>query len=187
MTRRSKFHCESLESRTLLTTFTPVDGPALSNVLNGATLVGGKPLQLGDSTSAQSTLDVVPNHINFDRSYFHPYWNQQTIRRAIALHDDYTDITNCYIEEIHEGSDSNAIIGWNGVGHYNILNNHLEGAGENILFGGATNRLPTVISDVLIQGNHIIKPVSWRGTWTAKNLIEFKQGSHITVQGNILE
>jgi hypothetical protein len=287
MTPGSKFRCESLESRTLLTTFTPVDDPALSNILNGG-LVNGKTLQLGDtiilqagstypgeftlqnittgsgyiniqssnlaslpasgqrvspadavnmpklvssgsnspvvdtspfahnyqftgiefvgpapashnsgdlvtlvevgdSTSAQSTLAVVPHHINFDRSYFHPYWNQQTIRRAIALHDDYTDITNCYIEEIHEGSDSNAIIGWNGVGHYNILNNHLEGAGENILFGGATNYLPTVPSDVVIRGNDVIKPLSWRGVWIVKNLFELKCGARFTVEGNIFE
>src|SRR4051812_23367303 len=45
---------ESLESRMLLTTFTPIDGPALSNVLNGVTTVGGKSLQLGDTIVLQA-------------------------------------------------------------------------------------------------------------------------------------
>ena len=33
----------------MLTVFSPLDGPALSNVLNGVTQVGGNSLQLGDT------------------------------------------------------------------------------------------------------------------------------------------
>jgi hypothetical protein len=37
----------------------------------------------------------------------------------------------------HVGFDAQAIEGWNGPGPYLIDNNHLEGSGENIMFGGA--------------------------------------------------
>ena len=96
----------------------------------------------------QNTVAQEPQHIIIDRCYMHPNADASTIRRAVALHAAYVDVTNSYIEDIHEGSDSNAIAGWNGTGPYNILNNHLEGAGENILFGGATNYMPTVASNV---------------------------------------
>ncbi len=147
-------------------------------------------IELGNDS--QSTLDAVPNHINIDRCYMRPNTPVQTIRRAIGLHTDYTDITNSYIEEIHEGSDSNAIGAWNGVGHYNIINNHLEGAGENILVGGATNHLPESVSDVVIRGNHVIKPLYWRDGSrgykpTVKNLFELKEGRRFTVEDNIFE
>jgi hypothetical protein len=142
---------------------------------------------------AQNTVAQVPHDIVIDRSYMRPNIPSANIRRAIGLHGSFVDITNSYIEEIHEGSDSNAIAGWNGLGHFNIINNHLEGAGENILFGGATNRMPgTVISDVLIKGNHIVKPLHWRDGSkgykpTVKNLFELKQGARVTLEDNILE
>jgi hypothetical protein len=141
---------------------------------------------------SQNTVVQVPHDIVIDQTYMRPNQPSSNIRRAVGLHGSYVDITNSYIEEIHEGSDSNAIAGWNGLGHYNIINNHLEGAGENILFGGATNRMPGTVADILIKGNHIIKPLHWRDgskgyTPTVKNLFELKHGARVTLEDNILE
>ena len=88
----------------------------------------------------------------------HPNIATASIRRAVALTSASTDITNSSIEEIHQpGSDSQAIAGWNGLGPFNIINNHLEGGSENIMFGGDTTRLVGAVpSDILIRGNHII-------------------------------
>jgi hypothetical protein len=76
------------------------------------------------------------------------------------------------------------------------VNNHLEGAGENLLFGGASIA-PTwdVAADVEIRGNYIYKPLSWNrnhptyaGTrWSVKNLLEIKLGQRWLVEGNIFE
>jgi hypothetical protein len=158
-------------------------GPA--NNTNLTTLV-----ELGRSTTDQTTLDVVPHNIHIDRSYLRPNTPGAHIRRAIALHSANSDVTNSYIEEIHEpGSDSQAIAGWNGPGPYNIINNRLEGASENIMFGGSTTRIPGMVpSDIVIRGNHIVKPLHWRPlNYNVKNLFELKHGVRVLLEGNILE
>ena len=147
-------------------------------------------LSLGTDTTAQSTYASVPHHIIIDRSYMRPNTPTQSIRRAVALNSAYTDITNSTIEEIHEpGADSQAIGGWNGTGPYNIINNRLEGASENVMFGGGTHRIPGYTpSDIVVRGNHIIKPLHWRGAgYTTKNLFELKTGRRVLVEGNIME
>jgi hypothetical protein len=68
------------------------------------------------------------------------------------------------------------------------MNNQLEATGENIMFGGAEPALAGVTpSDITITGNHITKPLSWRGTWPVKNLLELKTGRRVFISGNILE
>ena len=147
-------------------------------------------MELGTSTVEQSTMETVPHDFVIDRCYFRPNIPTASIRRAIALNSATTDIVNSYIEEIHQpGSDSQAIAGWNGPGPYNIINNRLEGASENIMFGGDTTRLVGAVpSDIVIRGNHIIKPLHWRSlNYNVKNLFELKAGSNVLVENNILE
>ncbi len=146
-------------------------------------------ISFGDDTTAQSTYESVPHHLIIDRSYMRPNTPAQSIRRAIALNSAFTDITNSYIQEMHDqGSDSQAIGGWNGTGPYNIINNHLEGASENIMFGGGTHRIPGYTpSDIVIRGNYVTKPLAWRGVYSVKNLFELKTGRRVLVEGNIFE
>jgi len=150
---------------------------------------------LGDDTTAQSTYASVPHHIVIDRSYMRPNLPNNAVRRAIALNSAYTDITNSWIEDIHEaGSDSQAIGGWNGTGPYNIINNYLEAASENVMFGGGTHRIPGYTpSDIVIRGNYVTKNLDWRdGTngstkFAVKNLFELKTGRRVLVEDNIFE
>jgi hypothetical protein len=152
-------------------------------------------IELGTPSAAQTQISSVPHDIVIDRCYMHPNTRNAQIRRAIALNSASTDITNCYIEEIHQaGSDSQAIGGSNGPGPFNIINNHLEAASENILFGGDTTRLAGYVpSDIVIRNNHLFKPYDWRdGTngakaWSVKNLFELKQGRRVTVENNVME
>jgi hypothetical protein len=174
-------------------------------------------LDIGDSGSTQTTVAQQPHDIVIDRAYVHPQFisvdyagthngtardadaylpNTYTdlmVRKGISLHAANVDITNSYIREIHEGSDSNAIFGVNGSGPYNIVNNYLEGAGENVLFGGGTQFAPYPDGYVVFRGNHVTKPLDWRnGTngsrkWTTKNLFELKEGSHFVIEGNVFE
>src|SRR5438045_7751102 len=118
----------------------------------------------------------MPYNFVIDRCYLHPNAPSAQVRRAIALNSGATDITNCYISEIHEnGSDSQAIGGSNGAGPYNIINNHLEAASENILFGGSGCYIPnTIPSDIVIRDNPFIKPTSWMGVWHVKNLFHLQ-------------
>jgi hypothetical protein len=144
-------------------------------------------LSLGTDVATQSTIASEPHHLVLDRCYMHPDTPDRSVRRAVALNSMYTDITNCWIADIHEaGSDSQAIGGYNGSGHYNIINNHLEGASENIMFGGATTRVPIEPTDIVIRGNEVIKPLKWMNAgYNTKNLFELKQGKNVLVEGNI--
>jgi len=94
------------------------------------------------------------------------------------------------------GQDAQAIAGWGGPGPFLIQNNYLEGAAENLLFGGASSSVPNVVpSDITIRRNHFYKPRSWQigqasyaGTpWTVKNLLELKSARRVVIEGKILE
>ena len=151
-------------------------------------------IRLGDSDT--TTLDAVPHHFAIDRSYIHGF-DTQDLQRGISLNSAETSITNSYISNIHGiGYDTQAICGWNGPGPYKIINNYLEGSGENIMFGGADPKIPNLVpSDIEIRGNYVFKPLSWKQDdpsyagkhWTVKNLFELKNARRVVIDHNIFE
>jgi Right handed beta helix region len=153
-------------------------------------------VRLGEGRREQKTPDAVPHHLVIDRSYIHGF-NTQDVQRGIALNSAETTISNSYISEIHgAGYDTQAIAGWNGPGPFHIINNFLEGAGENILFGGADPASPEMIpSNIEIRGNYVLKPLSWKvghptyagKHWTVKNSLELKNAKNVVIDGNIFE
>ncbi|MDX6693386.1 MAG: hypothetical protein QOF02_989, partial [Blastocatellia bacterium] len=120
-------------------------------------------VRLGDGSSAQSSLDQVPHHLTVDRCLLTAY-PMQGLKRGLALHSAETTVTGCYISGFKmEGQDSQAIGGWNGPGPFHILNNYLEAAGENLMFGGATPSIPGLVpADIEVRRNYLFKPLSWR-------------------------
>lgn len=149
----------------------------------------GDLITLGDGSSAQATLASVPHDIAVDRCYIHgdPAQGQ---KRCIALNSAATTISNSYVSDCKaNGQDAQAIAGWNGPGPFTISNNYLEGAAENILFGGADPSIPNLIpSDITITNNTIAKPVAWRSqSWQVKNLFELKNAQRVTVRGNTFQ
>ena len=145
-------------------------------------------LWLGDGGRSQNALASVPSDIVLDRMYIHgqPTTNMS---RCVALNSARTQISDSYLAECHgKGFDSQAILGWNGPGPYKIVNNHLEGAGENIMFGGADPSIPNLVpSDIEIRRNYVYTPVAWKGVWTKKNLLELKNASRVLIEGNVFE
>ena len=113
--------------------------------------------------AAQTSLASVPHHIVLDRVYVHghPVVGQ---KRGITLNSGRTWVLNSYIADIKGvGFDTAAIAGWNGPGPWTVVNNYVEGAGENILVGGADARITDLVpSDLEFSRNHLRKPVSWR-------------------------
>jgi hypothetical protein len=149
----------------------------------------GNILQLGDGSSAQSSLAQVPHDLVIDRVYIHgdPTNGQ---KRCIALNSAATTVTASYISDCKRvGQDAQAIAGWNGPGPFTISNNYLEGSSENVLFGGADPAIPGLVpSDVHITGNLISKPVGWRTqNWQVKNLLELKNARRVTIDHNVIE
>jgi len=151
---------------------------------------------LGTSGPDQDTLDEVPHHLAIERCYIHAF-PTQGLKRGIQLNSASTDILDSYISDFKVvGQDSQAVLGWNGPGPFRIINNYLEGAGENVMFGGATATIPNLVpSDIEFRGNHLFKPRSWRvgdpsyaGThWSVKNLFELKNARRVVVDGNVME
>jgi hypothetical protein len=151
-------------------------------------------IQLG--SDAQTRLEDVPHHIAIDRCYIHGHPGYPT-RRGIALNSAHTEITNSHIAEIKEqGQDSQAIMGWAGPGPYKIVNNYLEAAGENIMFGGGDPKIANLVpGDIEVTGNHLFKPLRWKAGhatydgkgWQVKNLFELKNARRVVVEGNLME
>ncbi len=142
-----------------------------------------------DVGASVSTMADVPHHIVIDRSYLHGDAVAGT-RRGIALGGSDIGVVDSYLADFKEvGADSQAIGGWNGPGPYKIVNNYLEGAGENIMFGGAPSSLPNNIpSDIEVCGNHFYKPLAWKNeSWTVKNLFEIKNAQRVLFAANVLE
>jgi PKD repeat protein len=119
-------------------------------------------IRLGRGGTEQTSLDVVPHDLTFDRCYIHgdPVVGQ---KRGIALNSATTTIRDSHIADMKGvGLDTQAIAGWNGPGPYLIENNYLEGAGENVLFGGADPKIPNLVpSDITFRLNHLAKPRAW--------------------------
>lgn len=149
----------------------------------------GDIIELGDGSTAQSSLDRVPHDLVLDRLYVHgdPAAGQ---KRGIALNARAVSIRNCYVSDIKAaGADAQAIAAWNGPGPFTIENNYLEASGEVILLGGADPAIADLVpSDVVVRYNHVTRPMAWRGSsWQIKNLLELKNARRVRIEYNLLE
>jgi hypothetical protein len=146
----------------------------------------------GDETRVRD----LPSDIVVDRCFIHgtPTGND---RRGVALNGIRLAVIDSYVSDFHEvGADAQAIAGWNGPGPFKVVNNRLEGAAENLLFGGADSAVQDIVpSDIEIRHNHFFKPLRWRVGdpsyagihWSVKNLFELKSARRVLVEGNVLE
>jgi hypothetical protein len=158
--------------------------------------VGSKIYAIVDFDGGQTSLSEVPHHLIVDRCYIHGNPSDNS-RRGIALNSASTAVIDSYISECHEaGADSQAIGGWNGPGPFKIVNNYLEGAGENFMLGGADPRVQNLVpSDVEFRRNHVAKPLKWKAghptyagiQWTIKNLFELKNAQRVLIDSNVFE
>jgi hypothetical protein len=136
----------------------------------------------------------VPHHIVIDRCYLHGD-AARGARRGVALNARDAAVIDSHLADFKAvGVDSQAILGWNGPGPFKIANNYLEGAGENVMFGGGTPSIRELVpADIEIRGNHFAKPLAWREraggepAWTVKYLFELKNARRVWVEGNVFE
>ncbi|MFL6213167.1 MAG: hypothetical protein ACJ74J_04655 [Blastocatellia bacterium] len=151
---------------------------------------------LGDGGGDQNDMKQVPHDIIIDRCYIHGNANGN-LRRGVALNSARTAIIDSNISDCHEaGADSQAICGWNGPGPFKIVNNTLEGSGENFMLGGADPSIKGLIpTDIEFRRNTLSKPLAWKKghpsfagkPWSVKNLFELKNARRVLIDGNVME
>lgn len=139
--------------------------------------------------SQATSVGELPHDLIVDRCYVHgdPALGS---RRGVALNSGAAAVIDSWLADFKEvGADSQAIGGWGGPGPYKITNNHLEGAAENVMFGGADPSIADVVpSDIEVCKNHVTKPASWQSeSWSVKNLFELKNARRVLIAGNVFE
>ena len=147
-----------------------------------------------------SLVEMQTSKVIFDRCWIHGDSLDETTHLVGLGHgNDHIAVIDSYLDDAHctavTGAclDSQAIGGNDGGSALKIVNNFLEAAGENILFGGGA--ATAITSDIEIRLNHLFKPLSWNpddpsfiGTkFIVKNNFELKESQRILVEGNILE
>ena len=137
----------------------------------------------------ETTVESEPSDIVIDRCYLHGN-DQGDYRRGVALNGVRMAVVDSSVENFHDAhSDSQAIGGWNGAGPFRIVNNLLEAASENIMFGGADPAIEGLVpSDIEVRRNLSTKRLSWRESGVAaKNAFELKNARRVLVDGNTFE
>jgi hypothetical protein len=143
-------------------------------------------IAIGNSDVSPATL---PHHIVFDRCYVHgePSAND---RRGIEMDGAYVAVIDSYISDFQEsGTDAQGLWAYNTTGPLQIRDNYIEGATENVMFGGADSRAASLVpADIEIRNNYFFKPLSLIGTrFPTKNLLEFNAAQRVLVTGNTFQ
>jgi hypothetical protein len=214
---RPDFHCTATGVVTAKIAFPGKGGSGPLVLLAGANhyrLLGLEITRSQDTAASVNSLVSVQaaqqgntaSHIVLDRVWLHGNAQDETARGVQLNGTTQVSVIDSYFSDFHciavTGSctDAQAIAGGGGdtpAGPYKIVNNFLEGSGENILFGGAPGTSTPV--DIEIRRNHLFKPMSWkRGQpgfvggasgqpFIVKNHFELKNAQRVLFEGNVLE
>ena len=123
--------------------------------LNYGLIMGGEP--------SDPDANDLPSYVTIDRCYIHGEALSH-IKFGWQMNGSYLALIDSYLSEFHGiGQDTQAITGYMGTGPLKIVNNFLEGSGENVIFGGAYDAIPnTTTADVTFTNNYLYKPQAWR-------------------------
>ena len=166
-------------------------GPTVENAVALVNLGSGKP--------EQNNLAVVAHHLILDRVYVHgdPKHELSCCVKLQSASSAIIDSCLCEAHRVDFDPGNQAISGWNGPGPFKIVNNHLEAAGQNVLFGGfADPKVPDVVpSDIEFRYNHCFKPLGWKKDdpnyagihWAVRSLFQLECAKRVLIEGNLFE
>jgi parallel beta helix pectate lyase-like protein len=139
-------------------------------------------------SDSYKSLSQFPQHLIFDRCYIHST-GLGKVRRGFALNCGETSILNSYISGFAgAGDETQGIAGWNSAGPFHIINNRIEGGGQNLFFGGGDPQVVDLVpSDVEVRRNYLVKPPEWKGKVAIKAIVEMKNVRRLVMDGNLLE
>lgn len=150
--------------------------------------------------------DAESNHLIFDRVWMHGTPQDETTRALALMGMSYVAVVDSFFTDFHcvavTGACTDAQVVGSGGGHtpsgpFKVVNNFLEAAGENILFGGGGATMTP--ADIEIRHNHFFKPMIWKQgepgfvggasghPFIVKNLFELKNAQRVLLEGNLLE
>jgi hypothetical protein len=153
-------------------------------VTNGAT--DRETVAIGTQTATSASQQ--PDDVTFDRVAV--LAGESGGVRGFSLHTRKVTVVRSHVAGFwNRGRDAQALFAQNGPGPYVLRDNYLEGSGENVMFGGATIRIPDCVPcDVEIVGNTLSKPEAWRKlTGSVKNSLEFKAVRRALVENNVID
>lgn len=106
----------------------------------------------------------LPSDIHLDRVYIHGLRDEDGARNCLVMNARKFSITDSRLEFCKQlGVESHAISMVQAPGPGLIRNNYLDGASENILFGGDFKRITGIVNGdeggIEIVGNHLFKPL----------------------------
>jgi hypothetical protein len=209
---RPDFHCTSTRNAMAKIVFAGIGGSGPIFFAEGANHYRFVGIEVTRSSAGARVTalagpegQVAANHIIFDRVWMHGSAQDETTRGLYLSGTSYVAVVDSFFSDFHCAThgtctDSQAIGGGGGEipsGPYKIVNNFLEAAGENILFGGGPASITP--ADIEIRHNYMFKPITWmRGEpgfsgsaegnpFIVKNSFELKNAQRVLFEGNVLE
>jgi Putative Ig domain len=209
---RPSFACPSTNNVMAKIVFTGTGGEPIL-LASGANHIRFLGLEITRSSPGNVIYDLVlpqnggpVDHLVFDRVWIHGTAQDETTRGIALSGTTYVAVVDSFFSDFHciaiTGSCGDAQTMATGLGDlpmgpYKIVDNFLEAAGENLMFGGGeATQTP---EDIEIRQNHFYKPLIWlRGQpgyvggangnpFIVKNHLEFKNGIRVLFEGNVLE
>jgi len=144
-------------------------------------------VELGNGSDV--TVDTEPSDIVIDRCFIHGN-DTGNFRRGVMMNGARLAVVDSHVSNFHDANtDSQAVGGSNGPGPFKIVNNFLEAASENVMFGGSDPAVPELVPrDIEVRRNLMTKRLSWKTARVpVKNAFELKNASRVVVEGNIFE
>jgi hypothetical protein len=144
-------------------------------------------VELGNGSDV--TVDTEPSDIVIDRCFIHGN-DTGNFRRGVLMNGVRLAVVDSHVSNFHDANtDSQAVGGSNGPGPFKIVNNFLEAASENVMFGGSDPAVPELVPrDSEVRRNLMTKRLSWKTSRVpVKNAFELKNASRVIVEGNIFE
>lgn len=146
---------------------------------------------------SQSHPTPLPDSMVIDRCYVHGDATHDMQTGVVGNASNYA-VIDSYFGDIHSACcDSQAFAAYDTPGPIKVVNNYLEAAGENVMFGGSGgNANRGVPSDIEIRNNYLIKPLAWAApgmslppnrTMVVKNAFELKSAQRVLFDSNVIE
>ena len=157
-----------------------VNGPAGNYKLDGLKLT---------STHLEVLVIEGASNIVLDRLYIPGNGTAQ--KRGVRGNGKNITLMRSHIDNVWSpGQDSQAFAAWDGSGPYKIIDNFLEAASENVIFGGTDpSSEANIPSDILVENNFMTKNLAWKGVSgkAVKNIFELKNAKRVVIRNNIFE